>query len=400
MKTVALVDTDNSGHHTAFMRLFAQSLLKLGYRVRIFIPQKELIDKWMDTHCKEYLHNYQSFELKNSYTSYKYLGPFNQAFSVLSRWKNVRRYIKQSEKESKIKIDIVFFAWLDSFLANYLHPNLLHFYFPYKWAGLYFHPRHTRLEPACLDKKASFTDVDIVLTSRKCLGVAIHDEGVVKRYEQRLNNKVVLFPEIADDTAPDTEYWLAKEIKAKAKGRIILGEIGLQRHKGMLTLIRLAKIADPDKYFFAFLGSKTYATLSKEEVDEAEDFFNNPKEHIYTYFESIPEGASYNAVFNLFSVILLVYNAFPSTSNRLTKAAIFRKPVIASNRFCIAEDVEKYQLGKTVEEGNHLEALEKIEILLQEINNKTFTFARHEEYSKIHSTSVLLEKFKEILKPN
>src|SRR5206468_1653958 len=146
-------------------------------------------------------------------------------------------------------------------------------------------------------------------------------------------------------------------IKENANGRIVVGMIGCEKHKGTLTMMRMARYADPSKYYFAFLGILPQQTYSKNEWLEVEDFIASAKENCYFYFHPIPEGAAYNAVFSAIDIPFLVYEHFISSSNRLTKAAIFKKLVLASDNFCVGDDVRKYELGATIRPDDYNAAL-------------------------------------------
>ena len=59
----------------------------------------------------------------------------------------------------------------------------------------------------------------------------------------------------------------------------------------------------------------------------------------------------------------MVYPNFTSTSNRLTKAAYFRKPVLASGGFILGELVEKFGLGITLGDQNLENAVAALTLL-------------------------------------
>ena len=141
-------------------------------------------------------------------------------------WQRFNSILKRAEKQHHIKIDLVFFNWLDSLLTNNLHPIFIDFIFRYKWAGIYFHPQVLRFHPELLKEKTSFSHVDIGLTSKNCIAVGLHDEGIIEGQSFRINNKkVLLFPEIADDTPPNFQQKIYAEIKQKAKDRTIVDDL-------------------------------------------------------------------------------------------------------------------------------------------------------------------------------
>lgn len=400
-KIVALVETVSAkkpGHYKAFMCFFTESLLNLGYRVVVLMPDKALIEDWVDEHCSDQLNNFYAYDFYPKQKSYKSWGRFNDVFNKLSAWKNVRSQLKQTEKKSSHKIDLVFFNMLDSFITNYLHPLLLNRVFSYQWSGLYFHPWHLRTHKKSLKAVPSISDIDIVLTSKNCQAVTIHDEGILQSFQKRLlNKKVILFPEIADGTSPNPQLAVVQKIKSAAKGRTIIGMIGLAPYKGLLTLIQIAKKINPQEFFLVFAGKwseKPNQGYTIKQHQEASNFFNELPEHCFKYLQFINEGADFNALFCSIDIPFLVYNNFASSSNNLTKAAIFKKLVIASKGFCIGDDVENYNLGITVNQGNVDQCIKAI----HHLKNKNHQLQpRFEEYTNIHSNRVLNDKFLEML---
>ena len=99
-------------------------------------------------------------------------------------------------------------------------------------------------------------------------------------------------------------------------------------------------------------------------------------------------------VFCSFDIPFLVYDNFASSSNNLTKAAIFNKLVVASKGYCVGDDVNKYELGLTVEQGNVQQCIDAIYQLKNQSHDLKPKF---EQYKNIHSKEVLHEKFQELI---
>ncbi|MFM7791033.1 MAG: glycosyltransferase family 1 protein, partial [Microcystis panniformis] len=65
-----------------------------------------------------------------------------------------------------------------------------------------------------------------VLKSKQCLGVAVLDEGIADKLQQKLNKPVVVLTDITDESPPDMDFEIVKKIRAKAAGRKIVGLLG------------------------------------------------------------------------------------------------------------------------------------------------------------------------------
>ncbi|MDJ1502649.1 hypothetical protein [Xanthocytophaga agilis] len=398
MKIIALVDPLSGGHHTAYLRIFSEVLINKGYTVWCFKPVEETLEKWIaDVHPDWTQDQIRNFNYSLPDKTFISLKRFNEPASILYRWRHLHKTIGQAEKKYNQKVSFVFLAWLDSYLSGYLIPFFLDIVFPYAWSGLYFHPRYLRTLAHTLKTKPSPSDIDIALTANHCQNVVIHDEGIVTLLQTRISKDVVLFPEIADDAPPDSNEKIAKQIKEKAKGRIIIGAIGLHRHQGVLTLLQVAQKASKEKFFFVFVGQFITSQFPGNELQQITSFFDELPENCFIYLDKLNEGSQYNAVFTALDVPFLVYDNFTSASNRLTKAAIFQKYVLAQDTFCVGEDVKKYQLGETVEAGNIDQCIEAIETLYDKIKKEPFPIANFEVYRQLHSIDRLDEKFATVL---
>jgi hypothetical protein len=402
MKTVVLIDMLSGGHRDAFMRFFARTCLQLDCRVLCIFPDTKLIRPWIDAHCPEHSQHISYTDFFTPARNYAAFGKLNDAMKALHYWRKITAVMKASLEQYHLKPDFVFFNCIDYFLGNYLPGMLIDRIFPYKWAGLYFHPAAFRIHPEYLGKRATFRDVDSIFLSRHCVAIALHDEGIISKYEKRTGKRVLLFPEMADTTPPEPHNKMAAEIQQRANGRIVIGSIGLEPHKGSYEFMRLAKMADPAKYFFAFTGMWARDDWKPffGNAEQAEEFFafeRSVPENVYWQTGPLREGAEYNAVFCAFDIIWLIYKRFYSSSNRLTKAANFERLVLGSDKGCVGEDIPAYSLGETAEEGNVMQQLQQLEKLRDKVLRKDFPFQQWRAYAAKHSVEALKEKFVELL---
>jgi hypothetical protein len=398
MKHIVLIDFSLVGHHLSFIRSFSKILIEQGHTVSCLVPSFGEVESWIYETIPGKTEKFRGFEY--SFVSKKagIHKKVNHTIEILQRWKNDKDLIRKIENERHKKVDLVFYAWIDSHIGQYLHPILLDLVFPFNWVGLYFHPFHLRLQPEFLSKKANWRDWDSAFLSKNCLAVAVHDLTIVEKFSSRITKKVIHFPETADATSPDFSNEQYKSIRQNAKGRIVIGMIACEKHKGTLTMMRMAKEANDAKYYFAFLGVLPQQTYSEDEWLEVQEFIHSGKENCFFYFHPIPEGAMYNAVFCAFDIPFLGYDHFISSSNRLTKAAIFKKLVLASDNYCVGDDVKKYDLGVTVVPVNYKAALAGLEMLSKRIQLNDFPQKKWEEYVSINSEERLNEKLRAIIK--
>lgn len=405
MKTIALVDANHGrGHHLTYMRFFCKTLLELGYRVLVFYPDTKAVTNWLDTHCPDHTDNCYAFAIDEY--AHRQLPIFGkipsrlQPLVVLARWQYTKHIIQKAIDQVGHKPDLVFFNWLDNYLSYFIPHYVIDLLFPYKWSGIYFRPGDLRF------KKHAPLPHYAIARSSWCQALTLLDEGFSRVIEPKLRVPVIPFPDLTDETPPDSTLDIIRQIKARAGTRKIIGLIGsLSKRKGLFTFLEVAHRLANEDYFFVLAGPLNQATFHQEydqtlsnEFSQLEEMVKKPPENCFFYFQSIPDGSHFNAFINAFDVLFAAYENFPYSSNILTKAAVFQKPVIVSDGFCMAERVKRFQFGLTIPEGNVAECITAIETLsnpyLLTESNLSFDF---EGYKRLHSAQRLGEIFTALL---
>jgi hypothetical protein len=377
MKTIALVDYFNSGHHTMFIKLYAKALIRLGYMVFLFFPESEEIRAFI----KE---NKHIIHVPTAQRDTR-----RSEINVLRNWFYIKKLLTCEEERKKISFDFVFFAWLDSFLYSNIPPLLLDFIFPYKWSGIYFHPLAFRFDWTSLSKCPYQWTQECLLRSTNCTGVAVLDEGVKNRLEKRIHKNVYVFPDVTDESKPSNHFSLIKKIKQEAKGRPIITALGaIAKRKNQLLLLRTSLLLKANKYFFVFVG-KISPTLSKDDLQFFQDSMNSLPSNCLFSFKKIPKESQFNSLVNVSDILYFSYLDFPHSSNLLTKASFYQKPVIVSNKYCLSERVQRYHLGECISGRNPKELLSAIDYIVR--NKRQYhTNKEFQTYRKLHSFDVLV----------
>ncbi|MFO7144338.1 hypothetical protein B9T16_23660 [Arthrospira sp. PCC 8006] len=148
MKTIALIDNHEGGHHLAYLRLYTQTLLNLGCRVITLSREPEQVKNWVNVHCPKSSEWLYTFPIQGTkIPKFPGIGKIPQPLAILERWRQAALAVQGASSKIGWYPDLVFFNWLDSYLSHYLTPLLVDRLFPYPWSGLYFQVGDLRFQP-------------------------------------------------------------------------------------------------------------------------------------------------------------------------------------------------------------------------------------------------------------
>ena len=355
--TVALVDCRWYGHHPTYFRAMSRALLKAGYRVVAICPAPD--------ECAQFVREDFSDDAgpAGRFHAVLFRDPptvilpsrlDHDPVSTRRRWKELTRSLADAEEGSGWRIDCLFFAWLDSFLrfgSCESGPERL----AIPWSGLYFRNHHL-LRPGSFGERAiRLLKGDGLLGDDGCHSIGLLDDRPADRLTGLYGVKPVLFPDITNGFLPEQPTGRAKALRDQAGDRFVLGMISLEPRKGVMEMLRVADAARDQPWFWVFTGpyeedwftgrDRELIHRLKGEADRGEvDHL-----HLDLSGDRIPDGAEYNSVFCAFDAVLAVYPGWEASSNALTKAALFEKPVLAWDGGCVGQRVRDFRLGLTVD---------------------------------------------------
>lgn len=412
MKTVALIDTHHgNGHHLTYMRWFSKSLLEEGHRVLCFYPAPEMVQQWITEKVPQYSDRFHGIYLRNyrrrdlpifgkldkENLLLKYL---QQPFLVVGRWQYTARAIAETERNLGVKTDLAFFNWVDEYLSFYLSHHWVDRVFKYPWSGLYFRPSEYRFEKLALVPHVA------IAQSPYCQGLTLLNEDLIGDIQKNLRQPLWPFPDLTDEAEPEPDVELVQRIRAKAGPRKIVGLLGsLSKRKGILTLLEVARRMQNKDYFFVFTGPlqahtfhQDYNQVFPREFEYVQKIAADPPENCFFHVGHIVDGPPFNAVVDSCDILFAAYENFPYSSNILTKAAVFHKPVVVSEGYCMAQRVKQYGLGLTVPEGDVEQSMQALTLLSDagELAQLQLRFD-FDGYRRLHSTEQFCKIFRNIL---
>ncbi|MDB6077189.1 MAG: glycosyl transferase [Akkermansiaceae bacterium] len=370
-KTVVLADSRWAGHHQTYLFELSAGLLRCGARVILLCPYPELIrERLTAAGYDASSEKLGTVVFQSSNRSFLSKSRDHDPLTTAVRWHRTGRLIRKFEAARGWKADIVFFPYLDSylrFLPLSIVPEIL---LGLPWSGLYFRNHHLATSRSRLTLAAKG---DYLLRSSSCRSVCVLDERFNDRIAEISHKTVIDFPDMTDETPPVEEVPEAAKIRTKAAGRKIIGLISMERRKGLVTLLRAAVAAYEarEPWFFVATGPMLRDTFTVEEIAYCEEVKGRIQrgeiDNLYfnTNGNRIPDGAVYNSVFTSFDVVWAAYEEFEGSSNALTKASIFKIPVVASAGQCIGSRVEQFKMGTTFPERDVMGCIEAIRRILR-----------------------------------
>ncbi|ABQ27934.1 glycosyltransferase family protein [Geotalea uraniireducens] len=385
-KIIALIDGVWTGHHPTYVKLLTETILELGYNVVVFCPNPVEVGDWITENCGE---------MAGRFCPYEYTEPICQPFlpgvvKTTRQWKAAALAIKKAAANTGILPDLVFFTYLDGYFAKHLKPWIVDAVFPYVWSGLYFAPERLRVPTPVRDAP---------LFSSGCKSVALLDEGVKETLERELAKPVISFPDFADLSAPDMNYPVVGQIKERARGRKIVGLFGcIDKRKGTLMLVEVAKKLVDEGLFFVFAGVFYKYTFTRKELDHIENFIASCPSNCFFHLGFIPDEPSFNALVCASDIVFAAYQKFYHSSNLLTKAASFKKAIIVSDGFCMAERVRKFRLGKVIKQDDVDACIRAIRQLATGMADDESIGPDYEGYMRNHSKERLKDSCSLLLK--
>lgn len=373
-KTLVLYAPLWGGHHPTYTKLITEILLKKGYKVWLLCPHPEKITSpQLETlKIREFIPR----------------GGLKAFVDVLSNWASAAQSIKILQKRTGQKPDLVFFTILDHHIKGLLPSPIVDWIFPYNWAGLIV---HLSLNSSWKARKFKYLSA---LTSKNCRGLATLQEDMVEPLKKIAGRKNIIFPDITDETLSPTTS-LSQKIQQAAADRKIISLLGDQnKRKGTIVFLEAIAQSTQKDRLFVLAGSISSEEDERNILTLIEKYGLRDSNNCYFHFESLPDGAEFNALVKISDVLFALYhNSGPFSSNLLTKAAAFHKPVLVNKGTLLEKRVQKYSTGAAAREDDISGILLSLETLL----NKGPLKPLYDEYAQLHSHAALESAITELL---
>jgi len=239
--------------------------------------------------------------------------------------------------------DMVFFLYLDLMAERGRNIAALDRAGAWPWIGILFHPRLAAQRNA---------KIEGYFKSANARGGVFLVPAAIPIYADAAPSlSFALAPDVADLELPVEQPELARDIRRRAGGRTVVLQIGsIAPHKGIATLLDVIALADPTRFFFAFVGEVHWASFADDEK-RVRRALTEPPENVFVYEGYVASEIDYNSLIDASDIVYAVYQNFNSSSNSLTKAAGFRRPILVSANSLMGQRVLASGTGSVAPEN-------------------------------------------------
>jgi hypothetical protein len=211
------------------------------------------------------------------------------------------------------------------------------------WMGLCITPQGDASEPYYRDPSYK--------------GTCFLDEAVCQHYRDTIANMHFAYlPDVTETALPEVTSPLAQEVLRRAGGRAIVfmgGSIGKQ--KNFARWCALIQQADPREWFFLQVGRLNKNNLGPDDELALVNLQADMPENLFVHADFIADERYFNELIALSDIVFAVYRDFKRSSNMLSKAAEFEKPIIVSDDCLMGERVRRYGIGQVVQQDDVVE---------------------------------------------
>jgi glycosyltransferase involved in cell wall biosynthesis len=325
---------------------------------------------------------------------------FRGLHTAWRRFGGLGKRLRKWEDSNVSAVQLVFFACI--FDHDFEHFKRMEKRFGFPWSGLYMHARSFRIPGSPMPYTGVMPCPEKVFTSKSLHSVALLDEGAVEPMRRIVGEKpIVWMPDFTDVYLPESSEGtsgLAKKITSFAQGRPVVSLMGfLVKTKGLEDFTAAIEAESMNDVFFFIGGEVRWGDIDDSTRQKMQKVWESA-ENVYAHLQFISSDTEMNAVIKASDVIFAVYRDFPNSSNILTKAAVFKKPIIVSDGYVMAERVREFGLGEVVEEGDVGGIAETLKRMLSdEYSGEMQSRARWEDFQSLHSADQLPKCFSELL---
>jgi hypothetical protein len=220
----------------------------------------------------------------------------------------------------------------------------------HRWAGIYMDASDLRSPRA----RARVLNRLHLLRAASCAGVGVIDEATVEVLRATVPGKVVhCLPDAAEPSLAPTDPPELTRLRSMARGRRVVGLLGhLNEAKNLELFLQIATDPAQSDLFFLIAGQFEPLGVTARVRRTLEAAAAGRWENILAIPQRLRSEGDFNALVAGSDVLFAVYRDFTRSSNMLSKAAQWRRPVLVAEGYCMAQRVREYGLGEVVDQDD------------------------------------------------
>ena len=118
-----------------------------------------------------------------------------------------------------------------------------------------------------------------------------------------------------------------------------------------------------------------------------------PPENLTLIPSYISDEDVFNSIISISDIVFAVYKDYKNSSNMITKASFFHKPILVSNQYLMGRRVDAYEIGLTVSEND----LEDVIMGLEKLASENIPAANFDSYNNAFNQEVFGGEFLKLM---
>jgi len=395
--SLAILEWNEGGHHETYLNIYVASLLASGRRLVVLCRDPErLMDNLIEA-------GISGMVLKESLVvgrmpGLSWLDEHRQWPRFLRYWayaSHVGRVLKDAEKRLGERCHAIFFSCLYEHQTRAIKALVDMARRP--WSGLYLQARAFHFPSKTGGPSKDSLRLFRLFEDSRLECLLMLDEGISKQVATAIGRPVMVVPDVTD-TGIDADSALAGKARAFAGSKPLVGLMGhLLPSKGTATLAAMSMDPAAEDLALLFAGEIYWDLFSAADRQVLTLAMKQAPSAMFCGAR-IPDERNYNALVQSCDVLFAAYHDFPYSSNTLTKAAVFEKPIIVSAGHLMASRVREYRIGEIVPAGDVKAALDAIRRITHDpVGWRNAMQPRWNDYRQHHSIDALKSVMKEFL---
>ena len=227
---------------------------------------------------------------------------------------------------------------------------------------------------------------NVALRRSRCDLIAIEDERYLDSLHTGTGKRTVFLPETTSVEVSDPPPEIVQNICSKKNGLTVVGLLGvINRRKGIDLLVDVIRNCNTEGFLFVIAGQCGPGDIPAAQRDFLITGSANCRNVIFSP-DPICSEPEFNAITIACDIIYCAYKGHLHSSNIISKAAAFGKPLLVSDGALMAKRVRDYGLGCVLEKQTAEACLAALrEMSTPEYRQRFLRIGKLNQYMQDHS---------------